>query len=133
MFQAGKDVENRPWSTMYRGRLWIHAGAKTARAKHDRWAAAHGLWVPEEPLPRGVILGSVDLVDVVHDSESPWALRGQNHWILRRPMVLGRPIDWTGRLGMTYIARLAGDCAGLVARARATRRKSMSHQRIMML
>jgi hypothetical protein len=103
ILHARKDVENRSWSTNYRGRLWIHAGLKTARVDHDRWAAQHDLWVPEEPLPRAVILGSVELVDVVRDSDSPWAIRGKYHWILRRPMLLERPAEWTGRLAMTYI------------------------------
>jgi hypothetical protein len=54
IFHAGKDIENRVWPTDYRGRLWIHAGLATARAEPDRWAEEHGLWLPEEPLPRGV-------------------------------------------------------------------------------
>lgn len=77
IFHAGKDVENRSWSTDYRGRLWIHSGLATGWAGPDAWADAHGLWVPEEPLPRGVILGSVQLVGVVRNADSPWALVDQ--------------------------------------------------------
>src|SRR5947208_12632585 len=73
-FQAGKDVENRPRPTHYRGRLWIHAGEHRARDQADRWAARHQLWLPEEPLPRGLILGCVQLVDCIDDSDSPWAI-----------------------------------------------------------
>jgi hypothetical protein len=62
IFSAGKDVENRSWRTHYRGRLWIHAAVQPRRRE---WPAAkrRGLWLPEEPLPRGVILGCVELAD----------------------------------------------------------------------
>lgn len=86
IFRAGKDVENRPRQTHYGGRLWIHAGL-------FRWARRNDLWIPEEPLLRGVILGSVELVDCVADSDSPWALRGNYHWVLGRPMLLTRPVS----------------------------------------
>src|SRR2546422_7117736 len=61
-FHAGKTVENRRKRTHYRGRLWIHAGTFAGRDEPDEWARDHDLWLPEEPLPRGVILGSVELV-----------------------------------------------------------------------
>ena len=50
-----KRVENRTWSTAYRGLLLIHAGVST------KWL---GTWDGPEPakMPMGVILGSVDLV-----------------------------------------------------------------------
>jgi hypothetical protein len=73
IFHAGKTVENRPRRTHYRGRLWIHAGEFRGRDEAGRWANHQRLWLPEEPLPRGVILGSVQLVDCIDDSDSPWA------------------------------------------------------------
>jgi hypothetical protein len=103
IFVAGKDVENRGWTTHYRGRLWIHAGRFKKRDEPDRWAERHRIWLPEEPLPRGVILGSVELVDIVTHADSPWALRGQNHWLLRRPRLLLRPVSWPGGLTLKWI------------------------------
>jgi hypothetical protein len=103
IFHAGKDIENRVWPTDYRGRLWIHAGLATARAEPDRWAEEHGLWLPEEPLPRGMIIGSIDLVDIVRDARSTWALPEHYHWVLRRPMLLLRPVKRKGSLGLTFI------------------------------
>jgi hypothetical protein len=102
VLHAGKDVENRTWATEYRGRLWIHAGLAKGRAEPDAWAEAHGLWLPEERLPRGVIIGSVQLVDIVQDADSPWALADHYHWVLRRPRVLVRPVKWKGSLGLTF-------------------------------
>jgi ASCH domain len=103
IFVAGKDVENRSWRSDHRGRLWVHAGLHRSREAPDRWAKRHGLWVPEEPLSRGVILGSVELVDIVRDADSPWALGGQFHWLLRRPRLLVRPVPWNGVLGLKWI------------------------------
>jgi ASCH domain len=102
IFRAGKNVENRRRRTHYRGRLWIHAGAFTHRDEADRWATKHDLWLPEEPLPRGFILGSVELVDCLDDSDSPWALPNHYHWILRAPMLLNRPIAHVGSLGLSW-------------------------------
>ncbi len=102
IFVAGKDVENRSWSTEHRGRLWIHAGSYAHRDEADRAAAERGLWVPEEPLPRGVILGCVELVDCVRESESPWAVPDMFHWLLRRPMLLERPVAHEGKPGLWW-------------------------------
>jgi hypothetical protein len=101
-FRAGKNVENRRRRTHYRGRLWIHAGTFSPRDQADRWAADHELWLPDEPLPRGVILGSLELVDCVDDSDSPWALPNHYHWLLRAPMLLVRPVPHSGSLGLSW-------------------------------
>jgi hypothetical protein len=102
IFRAGKTVENRRRRTHYRGRLWIHASSFSRRDHADQWAADHDLWLPAEPLPRAVILGSVELVDCIEDSESPWALPDNYHWILRSPMLLVRPVPHTGSLGFSW-------------------------------
>jgi hypothetical protein len=109
IFEAGKNVENRTWATEYRGRIWIHAGVAKTRAEPDAWAQAHCLWLPEEPLSRGMIVGSVELTDIVRDVDSPWALPDHYHWILLRPMVLIRPVKWKGRLGLTFFRPPQGE------------------------
>src|SRR5262249_18011402 len=103
IFVAGKDVENRSWTCDYRGRLWIHAGLHKGGVGPDRWARRRGVGVPEEPLARGVILGRIELVDILRDADSRWAVRGQFHWLLRRPRLLMRPVPWRGGLGLTWI------------------------------
>lgn len=86
----GKNVENRTWSTNYRGRLWIHAGLSVDRSMLPaNW----------DGLPRGVILGHVDLVDVVRDSDSMWAEPGCFHWVLENPMSI-EPIAHRGGQGL---------------------------------
>jgi ASCH domain len=120
IFVAGKNVENRTWRTHYRGRLWIHAARHASRREQDRWTDEHGLWVPQEPLPRGAIIGAVELVDCVEDSESPWALAGHYHWLLCKPMLLERPVPRAGELGLRWIRPPRGG----LKRVRRSRRSS---------
>jgi hypothetical protein len=114
---AGKDIENRSWRTHYRGRLWIHSAVQPRRRE---WPAAkpRGLWLPEEPLPRRVILGCVELADCLWNADSPWAVRGQWHWLLRRPMLLRRPVPQQGRPGLCWRRPPQGQ----LSRARNSRR-----------
>lgn len=72
-----KDVENRSWATKYRGILLVHASAKI----DDEALSQHG-HLFDDDLPTGAIIGSVRVVDCVRDSESPWAIDGQWHWLL---------------------------------------------------
>jgi hypothetical protein len=102
IFRAGKDVENRGRPTNYRGRLWIHAGLSTDRQKADKWATKHDIWLPEEPLPRGYILGSVELEDCAEESRSIWAIDDNYFWVLSNPRVLHHPVRHTGQLGFAW-------------------------------
>ncbi len=73
-----KDIENRSWATKYRGRLWIHAGGhrvtrpeyedfvETCRARRIR------TYPGIEEFETGGIVGSVEIVDCVTESRSPW-------------------------------------------------------------
>lgn len=75
----GKPIENRPWTTSYRGPLLLHASklkSETEEARYDQavraWVASHiGPEVAEsipplEALPRGVIFGRAVIADVLH-------------------------------------------------------------------
>ena len=61
----GKNVENRPWRTHFRGPILIHAGLRI-----DRDDDALALKIDPLTLPRGEIVGSVEVVDCVDDSRS---------------------------------------------------------------
>jgi len=113
-----KDVENRTWSTRYRGPLAVHAGSKlnkaTARDAFSRLervqlvtlcncialtTSKDVLTVTLDDVPRGAVIGVVDVVDVIRTSKSKWALEDHFHWVLRNP----RPVRawWmSGRLGL---------------------------------
>lgn len=45
----------------------------------------------------GAIMGTVEVVHCARDSESPWAIPGQWHWILDDPQPLPEPIPCEGR------------------------------------
>ncbi len=87
-----KAVENRSWRTLHRGTLAIHAAARVDRQGAKRFPGVEG--------PRGVILGTVQLIDVVLDSDSPWAAPGAWHWLLGSPCPWETPVPATGRLGL---------------------------------
>lgn len=115
LIMAGvKTTENRTWRTNYRGPLVIHAGARDDREAMLRLADARrprhhsgqgcepleGLTAPLPYLPRGALLGTVELIDCVRDSESDWAIEGLWHWQLVDPQPFETPIPARGRLGL---------------------------------
>jgi hypothetical protein len=94
----GKDVENRSWRTNHRGLLVVHASlGRAATASHR---AAHVDLADELRYPRGVLLGVVEVVDCVRTSSSPWAEKGQWHWLLDNPCRLRESIPYRGSLGL---------------------------------
>ena len=91
-----KDIENRSWSTKYRGKLGIHAGMRVDMEALEE----HGHLLGDQPVPRGALIGSVTLVDCIQGSKSPWADRGLWHWVLRDARTLVHPRKMDGRLGL---------------------------------
>jgi hypothetical protein len=81
---GGKDIENRGWSTNYRGPLVIHAGGALHDSPLPPWFKKP---VPDD-FDMSALLGVVDLVDVVEHSRSRW-FRGEYGWVLENP----RPFD----------------------------------------
>jgi len=108
-----KGVENRSRRTNYRGLLLIHAGKVFGRAGNEAVLdiiATHNINAIDAMLlsspicaPRGVILGQVDLVDCVQDSDSEWAEPGMWHWLLENPQPFPEPIPYKGRQGLWKI------------------------------
>lgn len=84
IIHAGKDIENRAWSTSYRGPVLIHAAKGMTRAQYEhclhtihyisvRHPFPPGLTLPAfEALERGGIVGKARIVDCVSSSQSPW-------------------------------------------------------------
>jgi ASCH domain len=96
---AGKDIENRSWTTDYRGALLIHAGKGWA-ADHAAPFARAGKPAPgKHDVPKGAIIGIVDLVDIVQDSDSPWTATASFHWIMADPFPI-TPLPCPGKLGL---------------------------------
>lgn len=103
-----KRIENRVWTTTYRGPLAIHAGLKhapSARLLADQL----GIRIPAQ-VPGGVILAVVDLVDVLPiDSLFATSLRtdpfaeGPFCFVFENVRKLRVPKIWQGRLGLFRI------------------------------
>lgn len=109
---GGKDIENRSWSPMsgaairamlaFRGEVCIHASKGMTRAEYDDAIALFednelASWPAPHELLRGGIIGTVEIVDAVRKSNSPWFF-GSVGLVLANP----RPIDFipsTGALG----------------------------------
>jgi hypothetical protein len=95
ILHAGKDIENRSWQAVnhglrQRGRIAIHAAKgmtrdeyEDARAFIDRTGSCC-LCPDAVNLHRGGIIGSVEVVDVVGESSSPWFF-GPRGLVLRDP------------------------------------------------
>lgn len=123
-----KDVENRTWTTDYRGTVYIHAG------KSFDWGAIRWLFETSVAYPSlvgvmwqvlshfgldtsdastntpptrhreelGALVGKAILCDVTDDSDSVWAEPGCWHWLFRDPEAI-TPIPMPGRLGLYEI------------------------------
>lgn len=106
--EGGKDIENRKWGTRYRGKVLIHASKKWdvegARCLYIK-ACKGEIPIREIPMrddPRiiyGAILGSVDIIDCVIKSESPWFF-GPYGFVLTNAIKAEEIIFYKGRLGL---------------------------------
>jgi len=81
-----KDIENRDWTTKVRGRVLIHASKGVTLDEHMsvmnfvRAGVMKREFPPElasefpayADLDRGGIVGSVEIIDCVSESKSPW-------------------------------------------------------------
>jgi hypothetical protein len=107
ILHGGKDIENRDWSTRYRGPLLIHASkwwdAVDGRADldfcRDLAPDAKPVLVAMLRLRGGHIVGKVDLVDCVDRSDSPWFF-GRYGFVLANPVAFETPISFKGALGL---------------------------------
>jgi hypothetical protein len=90
---VAKDIENRSWQAVNhglrkRGRVAIHASKGMTKEEYEdasEFIADIGFLVPPaRELLRGGIIGSVEVVDVVNESESPWFC-GPRGLVLRDP------------------------------------------------
>ncbi len=102
IIHGGKDIENRSWHTKFRGRFLVHAAKGMTNNEFTSallYCLDRGLPMPDRSdMQRGGIIGSVELVDSVDHSESPWYM-GQKGFLLREPMPL--PFwPMKGRLGL---------------------------------
>lgn len=101
-----KTIENRDWSTGYRGPLLLHAGATFEDDAIDYWRE----WIPgleraipmhKHDYPTKAIIGIAQLVDVVNESEDVWFC-GEYGFVLAEARAIG-PIPYRGQLRLFEI------------------------------
>ena len=103
IINVGKDIENRNWKTHFRGRVAIHAAVGMTRAEYEKACGYirninRRITIPAyEDLERGAIIGTVEIVDCVQDSDSRWFM-GEYGFVLARPKRLREPIPCKGAL-----------------------------------
>ncbi|WP_147393249.1 hypothetical protein [Oceaniradius stylonematis] len=117
IIHGGKDIENRTAGSIRAGgmdcrRICIHA-ASGMRQSEYRWAvhklAEVGVRAPApDALVRSAIIGTVDVIDIVTESDSPW-FGGPCGLVLDNPEAIA-PIPATGAFGY-----FAWERAGAVA------------------
>ena len=97
IIHAGKDIENRSWQAVnhglrMRGRIAIHAAKGMSREEYEEASEFINSLIGRPKCPaafellRGGIIGSVEVTDVVTESESDWFF-GPRGLVLRNPEV----------------------------------------------
>lgn len=73
---SGKNIENRSWSTTFRGPICIHAGANKNKRNFNRDrddSVSMGGFSPTlDTIPMGGIVAIAEIVDCVSSHDSPW-------------------------------------------------------------
>lgn len=103
--QGKKDLENRDWTTNYRGPILIHTGKKVddqcfedGEIDEDmaEYYGMNGIMPAlKSDYTTGAIIGRADLVDVVTDSSSKWFV-GAYGFLLENASAFDRPIPYSG-------------------------------------
>lgn len=107
-----KDVENRTWKTDYRGKILIHVSKNWDNFYSNPLNLFTSKQISTIPLELKIeienrklltssIIGEVELVDIINNSKSIWAVNNQYHWILEKPVLYTKPItNISGSLGL---------------------------------
>jgi len=101
ILHLGKDIENRDWSTNFRGDVCVHAAKGMTRSEYEDCLATVHAVSEERPFPsgrvfpefdvlaRGGIVGVVNIANCIPSSASPWFV-GKHGFVLRN----ARPVEF---------------------------------------
>lgn len=122
ILHGGKDIENRDWPTRFRGTIYLHSSKwfKLDDVSEDAEdAAAITRSIPDDPYRGaeitfrqmrdlgGHIVGTVDIMDCVTSSNSPW-FSGRYGFVLANPVAFPEPRPCKGALGFFEVAASCG-------------------------
>lgn len=106
ILQGKKTLELRTWTVSHRGPLAIHASLTV----DEPACRAHG--IDPRHVSAGVVLGVVELIDVISLDEAAFKAHAAQHlstqpfhpplyaWELANPHLLEKPVSYTGRMGL---------------------------------
>lgn len=110
IMHLGKNIENRTWNTKHRGKIYIHAsrtidedwrirrnhkGNRMITHEDIKILIGNGVWQRT-----GVILGSVDIINVTQwHSRNKWFI-GPYGFVLANPQPLPDPLECRGMPGI---------------------------------
>src|SRR5258705_10477702 len=94
ILHGGKDIENRSWDTMLRGTVALHAARTAETSAFFNFIRDRNL-LPKialeegavDNLPKGAVIGLVDVIDCVSASPSKW-WEGPKGFVLANPRPL---------------------------------------------
>ena len=99
-----KDIENRDFAAHIRGTIAIHASKSNTKKEYESALATiakHKLKIqlpPIEELPVGGLVGTVEIVDCLESSPSPWWIEGNYAFTLKNA-VKGDFVPLSGQQG----------------------------------
>lgn len=111
ILHAGKDIENRDWPTNFRGTVYLHSSKWWHHSDVESEVFATAAMLDERDISvgktlrtcdmkpfGGCIVGKVDIIDCVKESQSPWFF-GDYGFVLAKPVAFPEPIPCKGALG----------------------------------
>lgn len=125
-----KTIENRSWTTTFRGLIAVHAGMSTKGV--DSLLTVEGMYpsLTKDLFVFGAIIGVAELYDVLPFSgqlrDDPWA-EGPYCFMLRNSRLFAEPIVHKGRVGL---CKLRDDESVVVASRIATSSDTNAEARI---
>jgi hypothetical protein len=121
---GAKDVENRSWSTRYRGATLVHASQRPDDVTADGIEQRFGVRPPSD-LPLGGIVGITEIVDCARPHPSKWYAEGHFAFVLANSRALPF-VPWKGALSL----RQAPPRAARTARPRSTEAEAEAAEEI---
>lgn len=87
ILRKGKDIENRTWKTKERGYFWVHASKTVDKNAPVELLAqwCEGMEKGDSAARLGGIVGTVELVHCVTESDSKW-FQGPIGFVLQNPI-----------------------------------------------
>lgn len=107
-----KPVENRTWSTRFRGRVLIHAGKRYPKWEHEDDVERFAGYPERREDLVGGIVGEAVITDCVTAHPSQW-FNGPYGFVMEQPLAYPRLVPWRGALGFFGVPESAVEQARL--------------------